>query len=164
VKTRAALATVSERSIQLRKEGAEKLRRKRWPKGHVVTDRRELDETTMYRTPMDDSGHLWERGSIFFRCGRYIEYPHYYSEGWDHLFGVYWVQVDTRKEQGNICAFCKESRTAEAEQAERDAEVEIAARKYNVSPVYPKQHTMNLKPRHLRVWLDNDRLEQLHVG
>ena len=123
--------------IAVRKDGADALTRKRAPKGHVLTHKRELNETDRYRTPMDDSGHLWEVGTKFFRCGRYIEYPLYYYEGWDAAFGTYWVQIDTRAEKGNICSLCNADRKADVDLVKSYADIERAARKFNVTVHYP---------------------------
>jgi len=176
---RELLATKAERLIELRKpvrcsdhkateleaieacvkcqpDGVLKLRRKRAPKGHVLKHQRELNTTTRYRTPMDDSGHLWEEDTQFFRCGRYVEYPLYYREGWDHFFGVYWVQVDARKEEGNICALCKKKRTAEEEAAEALLDYPHAKR--------PVQHRRKPVDQRVAVWLGKDRTRRLHIG
>ena len=110
---RELLTNKVERLILIRKEGMKKALGKRGPKGHVLTHQRELNTTDRYRTPMDDSGHLWKEDTRFFRCGRYVEYPAYYKEDWDLIFGVYWVQLDARKEDGNICSLCKAKRSAD---------------------------------------------------
>lgn len=164
--TRAKLATINERLIQLRKEGHEKLGNKRWPNGPVITDAADLRTDVMYRTPMDDSGHLWLEGTIFFLCGRYVEYPWYYEEGWDLLLGTdLWCQEDTRQEKNNLCAYCKEFRKAAQEQAKWDAACEKAARRHGVTTVYPKGHRLEEKtPSAYTAWLPKKRLEQLYVG
>ena len=61
-------------------------------------------------------------------------------------------------------AFCKASREAEQEQAKWDAEIEKAARKYGVTPVYPAAHRKSDPPRDIARWLPTKRMERLYVG
>ena len=137
-----------------------KLARKRRPKGDTVTDKQHLVEGTWYRTPMDDSSHLWCGDGNATVCGRYLEYPWYYHEGWDVFFGEYWVQVDTRK--NGQCALC---RTVD-KKAKQDAvwlqEIEAAADKYGVTPKYPEDRRPDRWPPRLRPW--QEAASRLYVG
>lgn len=145
--------TVAQRSIQLRKDGPEKMLRKRAPKGQVVTDVRELDANTKYRTPMSDDGHLWREGTRFFECGMWIEYPHYYEQGWDILLGPYWVQVDTRK--GNDCHVCKSARPSKGNW---EQDILAAAAKFNVEPKSPEEKESNMIPQTWTRWVSESKL------
>ena len=127
--------TVSERTIQLRKDGPDKLRAKRAPSGRPLLSANELRADVKYRTPMDDSGHLWMEGTRFFECGRYVEYPWYYVEGWDHILGQRYVQVDERK--GNVCALCKAARKKVADGRAWQDELQRAAKKHGVRQKRP---------------------------
>ncbi len=157
--TRALELTVSDRLIELRKEGPEKLARKRAPKGDPLTSATQLRSDVRYRTPMDDKGHRWEPGTIFFACGRYIEYPAYYEEGWDILFGPYWVKEDTRKQQH--CAICFNVQ-AEKQQAQFIADMGVSARKFGITPKFPKEDTwQESETSHLTRWIPKHRVTRL---
>jgi hypothetical protein len=161
---RASDVTINERLIALRKDGPEKLLRKRRPKGTEVKHRKELNADDMYRTPMDDSGHLYRDGSIFFECGRYVEYPYFYDEGWDMFFGPYYVQVDTRKRDGNLCVLCKAQRAAAAEQEKWDLASERAARSHGVTTKYPAAKKRDDTPPEAIRWLGRDKARRLYAG
>ena len=152
--SRELYATVQERAIDLRKDGAEALHRKRRPKGDPLTSATQLVRGERYRTPMSDLGHKWEEG-IFFACGRYVEYPEYYNEGWDHLFGVYWVMHDPRKQQK--CAVCYDAvkeRNAKAAVAENTK----SANKLRVVTQYPVDKAEVVIPKAYTRWVSPERL------
>ena len=170
--------TVAERTIELRKggicddhreadnatiagcpecewrNGALRLARKRAPKEESLTSAGQLVPGERYRTPMSDNGHRWDEG-IFFRCGRYVEYPEYYNEGWDHLFGVYWVKPDPRKQQK--CATCYDAvkaRNAKAAVAENTK----SANKLRVVTQYPVDKAEVVIPEAYTRWVSPERL------
>jgi hypothetical protein len=151
--SRELYATVAERAIDLRKDGAEALRRKRTPKGEPLTRASQLVSGERYRTPMSDLGHRWDEG-IFFRCGRYVEYPLYYEEGWDHLFGPHWVLPDPRKQQK--CAVCYDA--VKERNAKRAVEENIkSANKLGVVPKWPEEDKQTrVIPRTYTQWVDED--------
>lgn len=128
--------TVSERLIQLRKDGPEKVMRKRPPAGRSVLSASELSIEKRYRTPMDDSGHLWAEGTRFFRCGRYAEYPWYYEEGWHMFLGERYVKVDTRK--GGACALCNQAVKDEKDTERWHNELVRVGEKYGVEQKWPQ--------------------------
>ena len=148
--SRADDLTARERLIELRKDGPEKMMRKRAPKGTVLTDKRQLREGEKYRTPMSDDGHLWEVGTRFFRCGMWIEYPKYYDEGWHVLLGPYWVQVDERK--GKLCVQCKPS----GGDPNWDEAIAKTAAKFGVETKRPSEGP----PRKYTIWIGAERLRR----
>lgn len=157
--TRALELTVSDRLIELRKEGPEKMARKRAPSGDPLTSASQLRTDVKYRTPMDDKGHRWEPGTRHFACGRLIEYTPYYEEGWDILLGPYWVKVDERK--GQACAMCFNTQ-AEKQRAQFIEDMGVSARKFGITPKFPKEKTCHQSPTsHLTKWIPEHRVTSL---
>lgn len=149
--SRELYATVAERAIDLRKDGAEALHRKRTPKGEPLTRASQLVSGGKYRTPMSDLGHRWEEG-LFFACGRYVEYPLYYQEGWDMLFGPYWVMEDGRKQQK--CALCYDA--VKERNAKRAVEENIkSANKLGIATKWPEDDKRRrVVPKAYTQWVD----------
>lgn len=134
--------------------GAKKLHRKRAPKEEPLTRASQLRWGERYRTPMSDLGHKWEEG-IYFACGRYVEYPLYYDEGWDHLLGPYWVKPDPRKKQK--CATCYDAvkeRNAKAAVLENTK----SANKLGVVPKHPADKPEVVIPKAYTQWVSPERL------
>jgi hypothetical protein len=149
--SRELYATVAERLIDIRKDGVESLLRKRTPKGEPLTRASQLVPGGRYRTPMSELGHRWDEG-IFFKCGRYVEYPLYYDEGWHLLFGDYWVKEDPRKQQK--CAVCYDA--VKERNAKRAVEENIkSANKLGIATKWPEEDKERRAiPRAMTQWVD----------
>lgn len=136
--------------------------RKRTPTGKTVDRLSDLDTTTWYRTPMDDSSHLWDGVGNGTLCGRYLEYPQYYSDGWDLIFGPYWVQVDERK--NGQCALCKGQVKARDKQIKLDMEAEAAARKFSLTTRHPEGLAVGQDERRSDIERWSKAARHLYVG
>ena len=143
--------------------GIKKQLRKRFPKDNEITLVSQLNGDDRYRTPLSDLGHRWEVGSIFFVCGRYVEYPEYYREGWDHMYGPHKVWLDTRSAQSNECKVCKgllDKRNKDVPDLDRMVSV---ANKKGVTMKFPETKTTEIVPHAIERWARGRRVERLYV-